>query len=71
MTEREKMLAGVAYAPSQAALGDWSNTPRSRPGAKHDNLYLWADASSGIPGTPITESGLNANGSRYSSDRRR
>lgn len=48
------MLAGVAYAPRQEALGNWSNTPRSRPGDKQDNLYLWADASTGVPGTPIT-----------------
>jgi len=48
------MLAGVAYAPAQEALGNWSNTPESTPGDKEDNFYLWADISSGIPNTPIT-----------------
>lgn len=33
---------GVAYAPEQEAIGD------------EDNLYLFGDASSGIPGTPLT-----------------
>jgi uncharacterized protein (TIGR02001 family) len=47
-------LAGIAYAPKQEALGNWSNTPRSRPGDKEDNLYLWGDVSSGLPGTPVT-----------------
>jgi len=47
-------LAGVAYAPSQKALGNWSNTPESRAGDKEDNLYLWTDLSSGVPGTPVT-----------------
>ena len=46
-------LAGVAYAPKQRALGNFSNTPQSR-GQSEDNLYLWGDASVGIPGTPIT-----------------
>lgn len=48
------MLAGVAYAPAQEALGNWSNTPQSAIGDKEDNLYLWADISSGVPGTPVT-----------------
>jgi uncharacterized protein (TIGR02001 family) len=48
------MLAGVAYAPAQKALGNWSNTPESAIDDKEDNLYLWADVSSGIPNTPIT-----------------
>ena len=47
------LLAGVAYAPKQRALGNFSNTPQSR-GQSKDNLYLWGDASAGIPGTPIT-----------------
>lgn len=47
-------LAGVAYAPKQKALGNWSNTPESRVGSSHDNLYLWGDLSSGIPQTPVT-----------------
>lgn len=47
------LLAGVAYAPKQKALGNYSNTPQSR-GQKQDNLYIWGDASIGIPGTPLT-----------------
>ena len=46
-------LAGVAYAPKQRALGNFSNTPYSR-GQSEDNLYLWGDLSAGIPGTPLT-----------------
>ncbi len=46
-------LVGVAYAPKQQALGNYSNTPTSR-GQKEDNLYVWGDASMGIPGTPVT-----------------
>ncbi len=46
-------LAGVAYAPKQRALGNFSNTPFSR-GQSEDNLYLWGDASVGIPKTPVT-----------------
>lgn len=48
-----KLLAGVAYAPKQEALGNFSNTPQSA-GQKQDNLYLWGDASTGVPGTPLT-----------------
>ncbi len=51
------LLAGVAYAPKQQALGNWSNTPQSRIGNSNDNLYLWGDASSGIPGTALTLKG--------------
>lgn len=47
-------LAGVAYAPAQEALGNWSNTPQSRAGDKEDNLYLWGDISTAVPKTPIT-----------------
>ena len=47
------LLAGVAYAPKQRALGNFSNTPKSR-GQSQDNLYIWGDVSSGIPGTPVT-----------------
>jgi uncharacterized protein (TIGR02001 family) len=47
------VLAGVAYAPKQQALGNYSATPFSR-GQKQDNLYLWGDASAGVPGTAIT-----------------
>jgi len=49
-------LVGVAYAPKQQALGNYSNTPNSR-GQKQDNLYLWTDISSGIPNTPVTLKG--------------
>ncbi len=49
-----KLLGGVAYAPKQQALGNWSNTPASAPGDKEDNLYIWGDVSSGIPSTPLT-----------------
>lgn len=44
------LLAGVAYAPAQRALGNFSNTPYSR-GQKEDNLYVWGDATVGIPTT--------------------
>jgi uncharacterized protein (TIGR02001 family) len=47
------LLAGVAYAPKQEALGNYSATPSSR-GQKQDNLYLWGDVSTGVPATPIT-----------------
>ena len=46
-------LAGVAYAPKQTALGNYSNTPQSR-GQKDDNLYIWGDVNAGIPDTPLT-----------------
>jgi uncharacterized protein (TIGR02001 family) len=46
-------LVGVAYAPKQEALGNFSNTPQSA-GQSEDNLYLWADVSAGIKGTPVT-----------------
>ena len=59
------LLAGVAYAPKQQALGNWSFTganaqavlaggPYNKPGDKEDNLYLWGDANAGIPNTPVT-----------------
>ena len=47
------LLAGVAYAPKQEALGNFSNTPNSRGQSKH-NLYVWGDINTGVPGTPIT-----------------
>ena len=50
------LLAGVAYAPKQRALGNFSNTPESR-GQKQDNLYVWGDIAAGIPKTPITLKG--------------
>jgi uncharacterized protein (TIGR02001 family) len=46
------LLAGVAYAPKQEALGNFSNTPFSA-GQSEDNLYIWGDAAVGIPGTPL------------------
>ena len=56
-----KLLAGVAYAPKQEALGKWYNTGASsgtgipdNPNAKSDNLYLWGDVSGAIPSTPVT-----------------
>lgn len=48
------LLAGVAYAPKQKALGNWSNTPESAENDKEDNFYVWGDANSAIPGTPVT-----------------
>ena len=51
---RVSLLGGIAYAPEQQALGNWSNTPKSRVGDKEDNLYIWGDASAGVPGTALT-----------------
>lgn len=51
------LLAGVAYAPKQEALGNWSNTPQSRIGDKEDNLYVWGDIASAVPGTGLTVKG--------------
>jgi uncharacterized protein (TIGR02001 family) len=48
------LTAGVAYAPPQQALGNWSNHPDSVPGDKEKNLYLWGDAALGIKDTPVT-----------------
>ncbi|RZM18593.1 MAG: hypothetical protein EOP67_59755, partial [Sphingomonas sp.] len=55
------LLAGVAYAPKQQALGPWYTNGASaaagvydRVNAKDDNLYLWGDISSGIPNTGLT-----------------
>jgi uncharacterized protein (TIGR02001 family) len=55
------MLAGIAYAPKQVALGNWYFTGAdyvagvpNAPDAKNDNVYLWGDFSSGIPNTPLT-----------------
>lgn len=48
------LTAGVAYAWSQRALGNWSNHPASRLGDKEDNLYVWGDGTVGITGTPVT-----------------
>jgi len=56
-----KLLAGVAYAPKQEALGRWYLSGASygtgipdAPGDKEDNLYIWGDISSGVPSTPLT-----------------
>jgi len=46
-------LAGVAYAPKQEALGNFSATPESN-GQSEDNLYLWGDFAAGVKGTPVT-----------------
>lgn len=55
------LLAGVAYAPSQKALGQWFNNGASaaagvydNPGDKGDNLYLWGDVSTAVPDTGLT-----------------
>ena len=55
------LTAGVAYAPRQQAIGRWYSTGAdaaagvyNRPGAKDDNLYLWGDGATAVPGTPIT-----------------
>ncbi|WP_206238219.1 TorF family putative porin [Novosphingobium terrae] len=45
-------LVGVAYAPKQKALGNFSNTPTSR-GQSWDNLYVWGDVNYAIPGTKL------------------
>jgi len=47
------LLAGIAYAPRQKALGNFSNTAQSR-GQSEDNLYIWGDVGGGVPGTPVT-----------------
>ncbi|MEH3158589.1 MAG: TorF family putative porin [Sphingomonas taxi] len=55
------LLAGVAYAPKQEALGRWYRNGAeaaagtySDPGDKEDNLYLWGDGAVALPNTPIT-----------------
>lgn len=55
------LLAGVAYAPKQQALGRWYDNGAqaaagtyAHPGAKADNLYLWGDGAYAVAGTPIT-----------------
>jgi len=55
------LLAGVAYAPKQQALGRWYFTGAAAaagvyddPGDKEDNLYLWGDATAALPTTPLT-----------------
>lgn len=58
------LTAGIAYAPKQEALGAWyfngasaANGIYDDPGDKNDNLYVWADVSSGIPNTGLTVKG--------------
>jgi Bacterial protein of unknown function (Gcw_chp) len=58
------IIAGVAYAPKQKALGNWSSTGAlsaagvfDNPNAKDDNLYIWTDVSSAVPNTPVTLKG--------------
>ncbi|MGK2912564.1 MAG: TorF family putative porin [Sphingobium sp.] len=58
------LLAGVAYAPKQEALGNWFLNGTSAatgiydvPGDKNDNLYIWGDASAGVPNTGLTVKG--------------
>lgn len=46
------LLAGIAYAPKQKALGNYSNTVNSF-GQAQDNLYLWGDAAYPVPSTPL------------------
>lgn len=49
-------LVGVAYAPKQKALGNFSNTSTSY-GQSWDNLYVWGDTSFTIPGTKLKPRG--------------
>jgi uncharacterized protein (TIGR02001 family) len=51
------LTGSLAWAPPQAALGNWSGTPESRPGATGSNLYLAADAGLAVIGTPLTLTG--------------
>jgi uncharacterized protein (TIGR02001 family) len=48
------LTAGVAYAPPQQALGNWSNHPDSVVGDKEKNLYLWGDGAIGVANTGAT-----------------
>ena len=49
------LTGGVAYAPSQEALGNaFPVGAAPDPGDKEDNLYLFADAVYGIPDTPLS-----------------
>lgn len=58
------LTAGFAYAPKQEALGrvyrtgsDYAAGTPSRPGAKHDNLYVWGDVAVPVESTPLTLKG--------------
>jgi uncharacterized protein (TIGR02001 family) len=49
------LTAGVAYAPSQEALGNaFPVGAAPNPGDKEDNLYLSGDAVYGVPDTPLS-----------------
>lgn len=55
------ILVGVAYAPKQKALGRVYDDATAfnlglpdTPGKKSDNVYIWGDASTSIPNTPVT-----------------
>jgi uncharacterized protein (TIGR02001 family) len=49
------LLAGVAYAPKQEALGNWFPVGApADPGDKEDNLYLSGDATYGLGDLPVT-----------------
>lgn len=55
------LLAGVAYAPKQQALGKWyvdgtaaAAGTYTDPGDKEDNLYVWGDGALALKGTPLT-----------------
>jgi uncharacterized protein (TIGR02001 family) len=73
------LTAGIAYAPQQQALGRVYRTGAEfvagtpfDPGDKEDNIYVFGDASTAVPGTPFTfkahlgysdgNSGLGPNG---------
>ena len=51
------LAGGLAWAPPQTALGNWSGTPESRPGSSGSNLYLRADVAGAVLGTPLTITG--------------
>jgi len=55
------LLAGIAYAPKQEALGKWylngteaAAGTYSDPGDRKDNLYLWGDGAIAVPNTSVT-----------------
>ena len=55
------LTAGVAYAPKQQALGNYFFNGASAAtgvyddeGDTNDNLYVWGDASAGVPGAPLS-----------------
>lgn len=48
------LTAGFAFAPSQQALGNWSNHPDSAADDSGTNLYVWGDGAIGIASTGAT-----------------